>query len=159
MLLLQLRNFRKEASQPLATKASKQVLRDEGVSQDPESLEEMGTLKIRRKRCLRARGEANKVTSRWLVRSDSQRGSPPSPNQEKQESDPSRENQKETEETLRSESAPEPPLNKAAESPRYNRVWSKVISSDSECCSTMHPSRTVVFDLWSVDLWGSTDYV
>ncbi|EMP40838.1 Putative protein C16orf71 [Chelonia mydas] len=53
LLLQQLRNFRKEASQPLANEASKQVLRDEGVSQDLESPEEMGTLKIRRKRYLR----------------------------------------------------------------------------------------------------------
>ncbi|XP_073218933.1 dynein axonemal assembly factor 8 isoform X8 [Lepidochelys kempii] len=118
LLLQQLRNFRKEASQPLANKASKQMLRDEGVSQDLESPEEMGTLKIRRKRYLRVRGEANKVTSRWLVRSDSQRGSPPLPNHVKHEADSSRENQKETEDTLHSGSASEPPLNKAAESPR-----------------------------------------
>ncbi|XP_074988968.1 dynein axonemal assembly factor 8 isoform X2 [Caretta caretta] len=118
LLLQQLRNFRKEASQPLANEASKQVLRDEGVSQDLESPEEMGTLKIRRKRYLRVRGEANKVTSRWLVRSDSQRGSPPLPNHVKHEADSSRENQKETEDTLHSGSASEPPLNKAAESPR-----------------------------------------
>ncbi|XP_030434468.1 uncharacterized protein C16orf71 homolog isoform X3 [Gopherus evgoodei] len=118
LLLQQLRNFRKEASQPLANEASKQVLRDEGVSQDLESPEEMGTLKIRRKRYLRVRGEANKGTSRWLVHSDSQRGSPPLPNHVKHRADPSRENQKETEDTLHSGSAPEPPLNKAAESPR-----------------------------------------
>uniref|UniRef100_A0A452H2F8 Dynein axonemal assembly factor 8 n=1 Tax=Gopherus agassizii TaxID=38772 RepID=A0A452H2F8_9SAUR len=118
LLLQQLRNFRKEASQPLANEASKQVLRDEGVSQDLESPEEMGTLKIRRKRYLRVRGEANKGTSRWLVHSDSQRGSPPLANHVKHRADPSRENQKETEDTLRSGSAPEPPLNKAAESPR-----------------------------------------
>ncbi|XP_050824007.1 dynein axonemal assembly factor 8 isoform X9 [Gopherus flavomarginatus] len=118
LLLQQLRNFRKEASQPLANEASKQVLRDEGVSQDLESPEEMGTLKIRRKRYLRVRGEANKVTSRWLVHSDSQRGNPPLPNHVKHRADPSRENQKETEDTLHSGSAPEPPLNKAAESPR-----------------------------------------
>ncbi|XP_039348466.1 uncharacterized protein C16orf71 homolog isoform X2 [Mauremys reevesii] len=118
LLLQQLRNFRKEASQPLANEASKQVLRDEGVSQDLESPEEMGTLKIRRKRYLRVRGEANKVTSRWLVRSDSQRGSPALPNHVKHGADPSRENQKETEDTLCSGSAPETPLNKAADSPR-----------------------------------------
>nr|XP_025036287.1 uncharacterized protein C16orf71 homolog isoform X2 [Pelodiscus sinensis] len=118
LLLQQLRNFRKEASQPLANEASKQVLRGEGMSQDLESLEEMGTLKIRRKRYLRVRGEANKVTSRWLVRSDSQRGSPPLPSHVRHGVDPSRENQKETEDALRSGSAPGPPLNKAAESPR-----------------------------------------
>ncbi|XP_038276647.1 dynein axonemal assembly factor 8 isoform X2 [Dermochelys coriacea] len=118
LLLQQLRNFRKEASQPLANEASKQVLRDEGVSQHLESAEEMGTLKIRRKCYLRVRGEANKVTSRWLVHSDSQRGSPPLPNHVKHGADPSRENQKETEDTLQSGSAPEPSLNKAAESPR-----------------------------------------
>ncbi|XP_042710061.2 dynein axonemal assembly factor 8 isoform X2 [Chrysemys picta bellii] len=118
LLLQQLRNFRKEASQPLANEASKQVLRDEGGSQDLESPEEMGTLKIRRKRYLRVRGEANKVTSRCLVHSDSQRVSPALPNHVKHGADPSRENQKETEDTLHSGSAPEPPLNKAAESPR-----------------------------------------
>uniref|UniRef100_A0A8C3IBJ4 Dynein axonemal assembly factor 8 n=1 Tax=Chrysemys picta bellii TaxID=8478 RepID=A0A8C3IBJ4_CHRPI len=118
LLLQQLRNFRKEASQPLANEASKQVLRDEGGSQDLESPEEMGTLKIRRKRYLRVRGEANKVTSRCLVHSDSQRVSPALPNHVKHGAYPSRENQKETEDTLHSGSAPEPPLNKAAESPR-----------------------------------------
>ncbi|XP_053899158.1 dynein axonemal assembly factor 8 [Malaclemys terrapin pileata] len=118
LLLQQLRNFRKEASQPLANEVSKQVLRDEGESQDLESPEEMGTLKIRRKRYLRVRGEANKVTSRCLVHSDSQRVSPALPNHVKHGADPSRENQKETEDTLHSGSAPEPPLNKAAESPR-----------------------------------------
>ncbi|XP_074867038.1 dynein axonemal assembly factor 8 isoform X2 [Carettochelys insculpta] len=118
LLLQQLRNCHKEVSQPLVNEASKQVLRAESVSQDLGTLEETGTLSIRRKRYVRVRGEANKVTSRWLVRSDSQRGSPPLPNHVKHGADPSRGDQKETEDMLRSGSAPEPRLNRAAESPR-----------------------------------------
>nr|XP_009672200.1 PREDICTED: uncharacterized protein C16orf71 homolog [Struthio camelus australis] len=109
LLLRQLRAVRKEASGCLC-KTSTPNERLEGLKQDPEILEEIGALKVRRKRYFKVRQETNKVISRELMNLEPENGNVPLSNHGGSEADSERENGTETEVVQRSGNAPESPL-------------------------------------------------
>ncbi|XP_068764132.1 dynein axonemal assembly factor 8 isoform X2 [Struthio camelus] len=109
LLLRQLRAVRKEASGCLC-KTSTPNERLEGLKQDPEILEEIGALKVRRKRYFKVRQETNKVISRELMNLEPENGNVPLSNHGGSEADTERENGTETEVVQRSGNAPESPL-------------------------------------------------
>ncbi|KGL85151.1 hypothetical protein N309_05263, partial [Tinamus guttatus] len=96
LLLRQLHKARKEASGHLR-KTSTPPERLEGIKQDPESLEEIGALKVRRKRYFKVRQETNKVISRDFMSLETENGNLPLSNYGVSEADTERENKTETE--------------------------------------------------------------
>ncbi|XP_067162073.1 dynein axonemal assembly factor 8 isoform X3 [Apteryx mantelli] len=109
LLLQQLRAVRKEASGHLC-KTSTTTERLEGIKQDPESLEEIGALKVRRKRYFKVRQETNKVISRELMSLEPENGNLPLSSHGGSKADTERENKTETEVVQHSGNAPDSPL-------------------------------------------------
>ncbi|XP_052628942.1 dynein axonemal assembly factor 8 isoform X2 [Harpia harpyja] len=109
LLLQQLHTARKEASE-LLHKTSTLAEKLEGIKQEPESLEEIGSSKISQNQYFKVRQETNKVIPRKPMRLKSEKRNTPLSSHGGNGADIEKENKMEAEKVQNSGNAPESPL-------------------------------------------------
>lgn len=117
LLLQRLHTARKEASE-LLHKTSTLAEKLEGIKQDPESLEEIGSSKIHQNQYFKVRQETNKVIPRKPMRLKSEKRNTPLSSYGGNGADIEKENKMEAEKVQNSGNAPESSLT-TTELPRY----------------------------------------